>query len=1180
MFERYESVVDRVGVVSHRFRQVRFWWSIGFLATIASLIGGCLLVPVRNGSMHGEPVAIGLLIATSLVAVIILYLVRLSYRNPRWVAARIESRFPGLQQRLLTALSQSPAKNGAGLSFLQRRVIADAYQHSKTHRWTEAVPSSIALLSRLTGGLSLAMLAFVTWLLVLSPPTSQSSSSRIPLLDSPNVVIEPGDADVEKGSGLVISARFAAIRDLPNTLDLVSTKRNQTSPDEPTEQRVAMSQSLDDPILSVYVPTIETSFQYHVVSPTWQSKSYSVEVFEYPDLVRADALLDYPDYTKLDNKQIDDTVRVSVVEGTKLGWTLFFNKPLADITIRNSANEREELSTVPGEPNKQRFEVTLLGTTRWTVELIDDKGRKNKYPITLDARMIPNRLPELKVTGGGDLIASPLEEMSIAATVKDDFGLVAAGIAYSFAGEAAAEITLKEGLDRNAKQAIDHLVELETMKAEPDQLLSYYFWADDHSATGEIRRTQSDLFFIEIRPFEEIYREGETPPGGQPPPQGASNQLDKIVELQKQIIAASWKIARDPLPAKQMETFDADIDVLKASQQQAIGLAAELAEEANDAKSKELIETLTGQMEQVVDHLIEANEMNSKLPLSQALAAEQAAYQTLLKLRAHEFEVSRSQNKPGQKSSSESAQRRQQKLEQLELKNDETRYETQSEATEQNAEAPASEDVQILNRLKELAQRQEDINKQLAQLQSALEQAKTEEEKEEVRRQLKRLREQEQEMIREADELADQMQQSPNNQELSQQTEQLEETRENLRRSSEALEKNDASEALAAGTRAERELDEMSEEFRQRAAGEFNETVREMRSKARELEQSQEQLGQQIKQLSENAEPGLRSGGDRETIQESLKEQQQELSKLLTQVQQTVEQAEPSEPLLAQNLFETFRQAQANQVERRLTDTSELLRRGLDPQAQQLQSDAQRGTAELRRNLEKAAESVLGDETKALERALNELERLDQALNSEMSSAEGNARPEDKAEASGEAKSKSPGQSEGERPGSGEPQPSNDEEQGQPTSNGKPSEGRQARSGLLEQMGQEGQEGRGGGGSIGSPIAGGGFREWSEGLGNVEEMVGDPELRSEAAAIRDRARQMRVELRRSGTQPQWELVESMIAKPLRELKMKVSEELLRRSADRTTPVPIDRDPVPDEYSGAVKRYYETLGSGR
>ena len=93
-------------------------------------------------------------------------------------------------------------------------------------------------------------------------------------------------------------------------------------------------------------------------------------------------------------------------------------------------------------------------------------------------------------------------------------------------------------------------------------------------------------------------------------------------------------------------------------------------------------------------------------------------------------------------------------------------------------------------------------------------------------------------------------------------------------------------------------------------------------------------------------------------------------------------------------------------------------------------------------------------------------------------------------------------------------------------------------------------------------------------------MVEDAELRSRAARIRDRAREVRIDLKRHSKDPQWGLVEEMIAQPLRELKRDVQEELMRRSAEKNALVPIDRDPVPDKFTDAVQRYYENLGSGR
>jgi hypothetical protein len=92
-------------------------------------------------------------------------------------------------------------------------------------------------------------------------------------------------------------------------------------------------------------------------------------------------------------------------------------------------------------------------------------------------------------------------------------------------------------------------------------------------------------------------------------------------------------------------------------------------------------------------------------------------------------------------------------------------------------------------------------------------------------------------------------------------------------------------------------------------------------------------------------------------------------------------------------------------------------------------------------------------------------------------------------------------------------------------------------------------------------------------------MVQDPELRAEAARIRERARALRAEFKRHSDEPNWDLVQQQVAGPLFELRDRVVEELLRRTAKKAV-VPLDRDPVPPQYSEKTRRYYEQLGSGR
>ena len=136
--------------------------------------------------------------------------------------------------------------------------------------------------------------------------------------------------------------------------------------------------------------------------------------------------------------------------------------------------------------------------------------------------------------------------------------------------------------------------------------------------------------------------------------------------------------------------------------------------------------------------------------------------------------------------------------------------------------------------------------------------------------------------------------------------------------------------------------------------------------------------------------------------------------------------------------------------------------------------------------------------------------------------------------------------------------------------------------------GAERQAGRDGGGGAGAwfedrlegPITGDAFRQWSNRLREVEELVSDPAMRGEATKIRQAARELRSEVKKHAAEPKWDLVKELVADPLRELSQQVSQELLRKAGDKNSMVPIDKDPVPGRFNESVRRYYENLGSGR
>src|SRR4029434_6955023 len=114
-------------------------------------------------------------------------------------------------------------------------------------------------------------------------------------------------------------------------------------------------------------------------------------------------------------------------------------------------------------------------------------------------------------------------------------------------------------------------------------------------------------------------------------------------------------------------------------------------------------------------------------------------------------------------------------------------------------------------------------------------------------------------MLAVADELQQRMQRPENQTRMNDLRQQVEQASEDMQRASEATGDGSVSQALASGTRAQRQLQETRDQLRRQSSSEFAEDLRELRSRARELEQQQQQIS---RDLSARATPERRTLGD------------------------------------------------------------------------------------------------------------------------------------------------------------------------------------------------------------------------------------------------------------------------------------------------------------------------------
>jgi len=1097
--------------LARRQHRLKLWSRLTTCWSIAALAG---LVVMGLERMVGwsTPLSLPLIAIAGLVAAVVVgFRTRRGEADWRSLARRVEAAYPELDGRLITAVQQE-AGTSDEFTYLQQRVLDETLACNRRSNWAGVFPASRLRAFQAAHVCALAFFAAVLW--GLRVPSSHGS--LLVAREAAGIMVTPGDVALERGSSLVVMARFQSV--VPGKVDLVLESTPGSS------HRVPLVRSLADPLFGGTVPEVMTNMAYHLEYAGQRTRDYRVSVFEYPRLERSDADLRFPEYTGQPPRHIDNTRRLSAVEGSELSLNLHLNKAVVLATLRSRNTNRLSLPLrVDGDhPLATLTNYPLMASGAYDLELVDDTGRTNKLPADFVFTALKNRTPEIKVTSpAGDTRPSALEEVSFDGTVWDDFGVQTYGVAYAVPGKEPRLIELGQGVPPKEKRQFHFLLRMEELGLQPDDLVSWFVWADDIGPDAKLRRSTSDMFFAEVRPFEQVFREGQSMVSESSQQQqeqqdgGAGGPAERLADMQKQIISATWNVFRQqgllhppanpasntgpkgepkrapvlPAPpggrvspraqtsteflgdqgsrgrspshqrswaeptsgewkivsasimgqvreedqsgnrpsrrsASTSRTAPKDpllpdptnnVAVLQGAQAQALEQARAAREEQSDPRTAALWEAVADQMAKALEKLRAATNAPTALP--EALAAEQAAYQSLLKLQERELSVSRSRSR--QRNQSGRQQQMQRQLEQLDMARDEDRYET-----EQQARAPQDpgrrDQLQVVNRLQELARRQQDVNERLKELQTALQEARTEKEREEVRRQLKRLQEQEQEMLADADELRQIMDRPENQSRMSEQRQRLDQARNDLQRATESTKQEQPSQALASGTRAQQELQNLRNDMRRQSASEFDDELRQMRTDARELARREEDIQKQIGAMND---PGRRTLTDADLNQKSLQDlarQRERLTNLVQNATQLSQQAEDAEPLMSRELYDTLRKFSQSDVStlkqfqedlmnrgvmsRDLYDrlkrtdqesgaksldlTGELLRQGLPREADLAEQRARGDINELKRGVERAAESVVGDDAESLRQARERLDTLARQLEREISQAE------------------------------------------------------------------------------------------------------------------------------------------------------------------------------------------------
>ncbi|HTG18062.1 MAG TPA: DUF4175 family protein, partial [Blastocatellia bacterium] len=668
----------------------------GLLITLAVAAGSLLLAAFASGHVNQKRGLLLLLrvlpVALTLVAAWFFLIRPLRTRLANNVIARLIEEKCGLADRLVTSVEYSEAPRDASPAILSR-LDKDTAERCSTISLDEVIDRRRGYAYGV--GAALIAVGMIAALFLGPKPLAKGIAE---LYSNPDAVsanamfisVNPGTARVPRGSDLQIKATLSGFNS-----ELAQVFVRKQGADNWLAQ--PMEPAKNDGEFQHVIFNIQDSVTYYIEAKDIRSAEFALEVADLAFVKQIDLLLNFPAYTRLPSKKIENGGEVAALKGTAVQVFAHLSGAVKSARIAINDGTKVEMSGAGENLFTGQFTVKQNGT--YKIEITSEDGERyngsNEYDITVLEDGAPTVLIDKP---GRDMKVSSVQEVFTQVRAEDDYGVSSIELFFSVNGGDEQRIQLQD-LKSEAAHSLTgaHTFFLEEYGLKPGDFISYYAKARDNN-----QEATSDIYFLEVRPFDRQFRQAQQQGSGE----GDQDQ-NALTRRQREIIAATFRVQREQAkysPQEKEENFGAvtlsqeklktDADALIERIRRRLG--DQLGLEPDFAK---LVEYLTQASKEMDAATAELRARKTK----EALPPEQRALQQLLRAEAifRDIQVARGGGQ-GQGKSQENEELAD--LFELQLDKMKNQYETINR--EQRANQNQQQD-ELARRLAELARRQQ-----------------------------------------------------------------------------------------------------------------------------------------------------------------------------------------------------------------------------------------------------------------------------------------------------------------------------------------------------------------------------------------------------------------------------------------------------------------------------------------
>ena len=226
---------------------------------------------------------------------------------------------------------------------------------------------------------------------------------------------------------------------------------------------------------------------------------------------RIDLHYEYPAFTGLAPRDEQDGGDIYAPAGTKVRVRVHdrqADRVRADGVAQ--AARRQGSHCAPAAQRRPVLEGELVLARDDSYRVRPDRSRRAplvRRHRVLHLRVMDDRPPDVRILRpAGDQQITPLEEVAIEARADDDYGIaLRAGLCSGRAAQPKVVPFTRGQRHRRGPKSGRTLLAAEDLRVKPGDVITYYARARDVGRGKRSTETRSDIFFLEVRPFNEEF---------------------------------------------------------------------------------------------------------------------------------------------------------------------------------------------------------------------------------------------------------------------------------------------------------------------------------------------------------------------------------------------------------------------------------------------------------------------------------------------------------------------------------------------------------------------------------------------------------------------------------------------------------------------------------------------------